>query len=400
MKYRLLSNIYYEDSTLYESTYLQRYNSESTYRYNFSIGSNKAFVVINSNILNLINKLFKLDKELTLKANSLPELALKQYKKKCLIDEIKMTNDIEGVVSTRKEISEILEDLSEKKEGKRLYGLVKKYAMLTEENVKLNNCSDIRNIYNELVLNEIEKDNRSNLPDGMIFRKDTVYVQDKAGKTIHTGLFPESKIIEVMTDALSVLHDDEQNKLINIAIFHYMFGYIHPFYDGNGRVSRFISSYLLSKEFNNLISYRLSYNIKKNINSYYKNFKIVNDEKNRGEVTFFVEYFLNILLASFEELLSFFNDKINVLTFFKTKIADFTKSNGMDNKSRKIFYILVQNTLFGERGLDVKELSEVSNIGLSKMRTSLKLLESLKVVTRNQYGKKYIYDADIHALED
>ena len=37
-----------------------------------------------------------------------PEIALRQYTKKCLIDEIRMTNQIEGVNSTKKEINDIL----------------------------------------------------------------------------------------------------------------------------------------------------------------------------------------------------------------------------------------------------------------------------------------------------
>ena len=80
--------------------------------------------------------------------------------------------------------------------------------------------------------------------------------------------------------------------MIRIAIFHYLFGYIHPFYDGNGRTSRFINSYLLSKKLQFLVSYKLSYTIKENMNSYYKSFKETNDEKNKGNLSFFVISFL------------------------------------------------------------------------------------------------------------
>ncbi|EKC77592.1 hypothetical protein OBE_00281, partial [human gut metagenome] len=44
----------------------------------------------------------------------LPERALIQYRTRCLTDEIVLTNNIEGVHSTRKEINEILSDLSTK----------------------------------------------------------------------------------------------------------------------------------------------------------------------------------------------------------------------------------------------------------------------------------------------
>jgi len=117
MKYRLLSSIYYENLSTYNEIYEKRYNSESTYKYSFSIGDNKAFLVINNNILQSIDIILKLDKQFVLKANQLPKIALNQYTKKCIIDEIKMTNDIEGVISTRKEINEILNDIAGKKKG-------------------------------------------------------------------------------------------------------------------------------------------------------------------------------------------------------------------------------------------------------------------------------------------
>ncbi len=59
----------------------------------------------------------------------LPKIALQQYINKCLIDEIVITNNIEGAYSTRKEIGEILDDL-EGKSKNRFFGLVNKYAAL------------------------------------------------------------------------------------------------------------------------------------------------------------------------------------------------------------------------------------------------------------------------------
>lgn len=398
MKYRLLSSIYYENLESYEVQYQQRYNSESAYRFNFSVGENKAFVVINNNILQLINSILKLDKQFTVKANYVPKIALKQYRKKCIIDEIKMTNDIEGVISTRKEINEILEDLSGKKKGNRLYGLVKKYEMLTEEESVLNNCTDIRKIYDELVLNEVAQEDSTHIPDGAVFRKDPVYIRSKTGKTIHTGISPESKIIEVLTDCLAILRDENYNKFVSIAVFHYMFGYVHPFYDGNGRISRFISSYLLSRELHPIVSYRLSYVIKKNTDGYYKSFKTVNDEKNKGEITSFVEYFLDILVQSLEELCTSLDERIYKLEHFEKQIGVLSTLENIDTRIQTILYVIVQNTLFGENGLSVVELSEITDIGLSKVRSSLILLEEKNLIVPKKVSKRFVYDANLDSI--
>jgi hypothetical protein len=110
MEYRLLSSIFYSDNRLYEELYKQRYNSESSYNFNIKVNGCNAFVVINHDILQRTERIMELDKELLEKMHSVPPIALSQYIKRCLIDEIKMTNEIEGVNSTRKEINDILND--------------------------------------------------------------------------------------------------------------------------------------------------------------------------------------------------------------------------------------------------------------------------------------------------
>ena len=99
--------------------------------------------------------------------HALPEIALQQFQERCLIDEIVLTNHIEGVHSTRKEISEILQDLSKEHKRERFVGLVQKYAVLiNEERIPMETAQDIRKIYDDIFYEEIKANDPEDLPDG------------------------------------------------------------------------------------------------------------------------------------------------------------------------------------------------------------------------------------------
>lgn len=108
MDYKLLSSLYYEDKVKYEKIYQNRINSESTYNLNFNINKFSAFVVLTPEILEIIQKILELNYELNNYVCQLPQLSIDLYSKKCLITEIKKTNDIENIYSTKKEIKRIL----------------------------------------------------------------------------------------------------------------------------------------------------------------------------------------------------------------------------------------------------------------------------------------------------
>lgn len=392
MNYTPLSKFFYQDKQLFEEIYNDRFNSVSTEKFNFKIGDNQAFIVITNELLCLTEQIYFLDKKLDSFTNCIPNIALMQYTKKCLVDEVHLTNEIEGVCSTRKEINDILNSIDSKESKRRLYGLVQKYNMLSNESIQLKSCQDIRNLYNELVLPEVIEEDKDNLPDGQYFRKDHTYVIGKHDKPIHSGIFPEEKVISLMNKSLELLNNNSYSFLIRIAIFHYLFGYIHPFYDGNGRTSRFISSYLLSQNLNRLVSYSLSYTIKSNIAQYYKSFKITNDDTNKGDLTPFVLNFLETICKVYENLEKSLEERTNKLKFYgeiTQKIA------GEDNDFGKLVFILFQNSLFGEKGIEMSELKESLPYNENKIRNYLKKLESEKLLIINKNSRRYLYDIDL-----
>ncbi len=393
MDYKWLYKIKYSDRKNYEHEYKNRLESLSAYRYDFDVHGYPAFVLITTELMKLIYDIKSYDKELYKKRRSLPSVALESFMKSCLIDEVKQTNELEGVASTRKEINDIL--IKKDKNNTRLMGIVNKYALLLNNNdIALSSCSDIRKLYDDLVLCEIEQSDKSNVPDGEIFRKENVYVKDN-GHVIHTGLYPESKIIESMNSVINIIENDSYNKLINIAVIHYMFGYIHPFYDGNGRTSRFISSYLLSKELERIISFRLAYAIKKDKSAYYKMFKLTNEEINRGELTGFVIYFMNMLRDTLIDVNNRLSDDINRLKYYN-KIL---KNLDYDKISIDILFILIQNTLFSEYGLSIENICEILKISNTTIRQRIKKMSNDGLI-ENDKSRPYKYKALTNKIDE
>lgn len=401
MKYRELKKIYYsEPPEVYCKIYEERKKGLSSIQFDLPIGDQKAFLVLVPEILSVVTKIYQKDKQLTqfLLSHMLPPVAIEQYKERCLIDEIVMTNGIEGVNSTRKEISEILEEPQTRKKKKRFEGLVKKYQFLyTEKDILLESSEDIRKLYDESFLNEVIEDNPENKPDGKLFRGGSVAIQNPSQKEIHTGVFPEEKIIGLMTKALDYLNNGEENPFVRIAVFHYYFGYIHPFYDGNGRMSRFISSYFLGKELESIVSFRLSYIIKQNIGVYYKLFDMVNDPKNMGDTTPFVIGFLEIILSAVESLYSELLEKKNALEHYKVLME--TCGEFKDDISLECAYVLLQASLFSENGVAIKELADTIRKSEPTTRKCLQQMDAAHWLIVKREGRKKYYQLNMIRLE-
>ena len=395
MEYELLSKIFYKKPTEYESIYDARFNSEASIKLPIKIHENVGFIFNTNEITKLLVKIYKTINKINLLRTHLPNIAINSYIIKSLKDEIALTNEIEGVRSTRKEIEDAIDSIKNDKSA-RFKGLVDKYfKLISNEIIPLNNCEDIRTIYDALVLPEIEKEN---LPDGILFRKEPVQVVSATQKEKHRGIMPESKIIESLDLCLDFLKNDDIDSLIKISAFHYLFGYIHPFYDGNGRTSRFISSYLIKNELDILLALKLSYTVKNNINKYYKAFDVCNDRKNKGDITFFVVTFLELLSQAADDLYTKIADLNDQLNYYNNIINTLVNEKVLNDKQAKCIFILCQNRLFDDTYMNMNTLTELLEKSDTTTRKILKSLESKNLLVKSRNKNQYLYSANLDSL--
>lgn len=395
MEYELFSKIFYKKPTEYESIYDARFNSEASIKLPIKIHENVGFIFNTNEITKLLVKIYKTINKINLLRTHLPNIAINSYIIKSLKDEIALTNEIEGVRSTRKEIEDAIDSIKNDK-NTRFKGLVDKYfKLISNEIIPLNNCEDIRTIYDALVLPEIEKEN---LPDGILFRKEPVQVVSATQKEKHRGIMPESKIIESLDLCLDFLKNDDIDSLIKISAFHYLFGYIHPFYDGNGRTSRFISSYLIKNELDVLLALKLSYTVKNNINKYYKAFDVCNDRKNKGDITFFVVTFLELLSQASDDLYTKIADLNDQLNYYNNIINTLVNEKVLNDKQAKCIFILCQNRLFDDTYMNMNTLTELLEKSDTTTRKILKSLESKNLLVKSRNKNQYLYSANLDSL--
>lgn len=363
MKFISLTKYFYQHTQEeYETEYIRRLEAPFTVHFNIPIhqynrkNAYPAFLCYTGEILRLVEKFYKTYEQFLYTVNTVPPVVLYQFTRLSIVEEVKSTNDIEGVRSTKKEIREIIE-----KKGThyhRLQSVVHQYLeLLGEEEIKFDTCQDIRNFYDDFTHQEITQENPQNRLDGSLFRKEPVQIEATTGKTIHQGLYPESRIIEALDQALRILHSEEYPLLIRLALFHYFFVYIHPFYDGNGRTDRFITSYFLSRQFHRLLAVRLSIYIKRNQSRYYHMLEEADSERNRGDMTPFVMGFLDILIGSTEDTIGVLSRKNEQMRKYESRIDAFQLK---DKLLKEIYITLLQAALFYGEGISMADLMKVT----------------------------------------
>ncbi|MCL1797977.1 MAG: Fic family protein [Eggerthellaceae bacterium] len=399
MSYLTLKKAFHKQDVDAGALYLERFSSAKAVHLNFDIKGNQAFLYMEDELYTKMLQITKADKEILELTQQLPGRAIQQYTERTLIDEIVLTNEIEGVNSSRREIGSILRNLEKQDKKKRFVGLVNKYNMLLQrEEVQIDTLEDIRALYDDLVLFEVVSDNQNNAPDGKLFRTESVSVYSPAGEEIHRGVLPEQRIEDQLSTALDFLKKESVELPIKAAVFHYLFGYIHPFYDGNGRLNRFISSALLLREYEPLVGLRLSYAITQSIERYYKGFNVCNEVLNKGDITPFVLMFLDVVYQAVADIIAVLKEKGELLEINRDQL----KNVGVLAEDKDLFelaYILLQARMFSGDGISIHELMKVFGVTRPTIMKRLSHIAQLDLLEREKVGREVHYQLNIEALQ-
>ncbi len=184
------------------------------------------------------------------------------------LQEAKDSSAIENIITTHDDIYKAdlnlagFKSLNAKEVQNYISALKKGFALISRK--KILTINDIIAIQSELEKNKAG------------FRKlpGTTLKNAVTGETIYTPPQDYSEILDLMKNLERFINDDTMSDfdpLVKMAIIHYQFESIHPFYDGNGRTGRIINVlYLVMKDLLNLPILYLSRYIILNKGEYYK----------------------------------------------------------------------------------------------------------------------------------
>ena len=264
-------------------------------------------VISNNNIINLISKIHEYKGKQSYLLN-VKEETLETLLKIAKIESTSSSNKIEGISTTDKRINEIVnQNLDPKNRNEEEIAGYRDVLSLIHDNYEFIdiNHNTILQLHRDLY-------KYTGYSYGGKFKNSQNYIEeidDKGEKKIRfTPLSPFETplaIDELCKNYNELVQSETCDLLVLIPIFIFDFVSIHPFNDGNGRMSRLLTLLLLYKA-NYLVGKYISIEkiIEDTKESYYDTLQksSANWYSNENNYSYFVEYYLGIILRAYKEL--------------------------------------------------------------------------------------------------
>ena len=383
-----------------EEEYRLRIDNPATYRSGIVFDSHEIFATCVTDLVTYMNDIAYAEKAIEKAWDELPRFAQREYLMQLIAKEVQNTNIIEGVHSTRKELSKALDAAREQNKHTRFSEFTKLFLELVDSkeksvaesvvdlNVKSvadskkSNTSipqalqDIRKIYDNIMQGELES---GDIPDGEIFRKKKVSICDGANNVVHDGDATEAEIQDHLTQMLSLMNSNEVPTLIKACMCHYAFESVHPFYDGNGRTGRFLLALQLHEQLSMPTILSLSSVIYAEKSGYYAAFSKSQELFNCNDLTMFCCTMLEYVEKAQIEVFNNITVQLKQIVYCLNKISEFSKKTAISKVQREVLSISLQNKLFSYNPSPMtrKQLSEYVGNAIGEQVGERKIVSAL-----------------------
>lgn len=306
------------------------------------------------------------------------------YSAKSLETEIIATSAIENIDFSRDSVRSILSgQASKNEEEKRIEGLKKGLEFISDPGNKITE-ENIYKLYKMAIGKYLDEENQ--LKEGNLYRHDSVYVAGT--KVEHTGI-SYKQVPSYMKSVVKYINQkDDIQDLMKACIIHFYIAYVHPWFDGNGRMARLVHLwFLVQRGYQSVLFVPFSSLIEKTRKQYYDAYQTIEDNyryTHTIDVTPFLLYFINNVYNKIEQPLQ--EDTLSVyrLALNQKKIT---------NKEDKLWKFVL--SYFGTEEFSTKELEKAyGDAAYATIRsfvlkfTDLGLLTAISYTTKNKYRVK------------
>jgi len=212
---------------------------------------------------------------------------------------------------------------------------------------------------------------------------------ERTGETVYAPPSNEEEILALLKNLEEYINIDydDLDPLIKLAVIHYQFESIHPFYDGNGRTGRIINVlYLVLKELLDSPVLYLSGYIMRTKSQYYKLLQEVRTESNWEN---WIVYILKGIEETAEgtlKIIKKINTEVNAMRLdIKERLPKIYSKELID----LLFYEFYTKTTYIEKGLNVTRKTAAGYLNALEEEG---FLVSEKIGKERIYQNKRLYD--------
>ncbi len=342
----------------------------------FDLKKEYSSIISNSNIINLISKIHEYKGKQSYLLNSKKD-TLETLLKVAKIQSTSSSNKIEGIYTTDKRINEIVsQKLEPKNRNEEEIAGYRDVLSLIHENY---NYIDV----NQNTILQLHRDlyKYTGHSYGGKFKNSQNYIEEinELGekKVRFTPLSPVETPIAVENlckNYNEIVNDESCDLLVLIPIFILDFVSIHPFNDGNGRISRLLTLLLLYKA-DYMVGKYISIEkiIEETKDSYYSALEksSISWHNSQNDYSYFVEYYLGIILSAYKE----FDSRINLAS--KKRITSYNK----------IISIFKENFIPIDKAFIINKCPDISETTIERILNKLLKENKINKISGGRYTK-------------
>lgn len=304
------------------------------------------------------------------------------YGSKALEEEIIATSAIESIDFNRNSVRNIMKGLAPKdEEENRIFGLKQGFEFISDKSNKITE-ENIYKLYMMTIGNFLNDEDK--LKQGNYYRHDTVFVMSH--KVEHSGI-DYKKLPKYMKSFVEFANsDDKINDLLKATILHFYIAYLHPYFDGNGRMARLIHMwFLIQKGYKSTLFVPFSSYIERSRKKYYDSYTLIEENyKLSGviDITPFLLYFIqNVYDKMTDDAV-----KTDTLELYSSALAE-----GKITEKESMLWKFVLSTYAGDTFTTKQLEKDFGNAAFATVRSFVMKFTDLGLLNAQKMKNKVLY---------